>query len=274
MSDFLAVLEFSWIPFAGAAIYSITAAPLGAALSLRDEILLGLALPPVGAAAIVFAVMLGVPPESSLPLYLAAVTAILLVSMLLPGRSAQGTSGRRRAALLVGVFCAGEAATLLMGAASPRVEAHVHDMLRGEVLAMSIPELSGFVILTLLALGLAFRFRGILFALSMDEEGMLVRYGSRGRQALLGFRVAGALIIASGVIWVGPLLTLGLLAVPALMLEGRSRGLASLFMGVILLALIGTTVGFLVSIALDIPPVPMVVAFLFGCGALARIIRS
>jgi len=274
MSDFLAVLEFSWIPFTGAAIYSMTAAPLGAALSLRDEILLGLALPPVGAAAIVFAVMLGVPPESSLPLYLAAVTAILLVSMLLPGRSAQGTSGRRRAALLVGVFCAGEAATLLMGAASPRVEAHVHDMLRGEVLAMSIPELSGFVALTLLALGLAFRFRGILFALSMDEEGMLVRYGSRGRQALLGFRVAGALIIASGVIWVGPLLTLGLLAVPALMLEGRSRGLASLFRGVILLALIGTTVGFLVSIALDIPPVPMVVAFLFGCGALARIIRS
>jgi len=270
MADFLAVLEFTWIPFAGAAIYSLTASPLGAVLSLRDEILLGLALPPVGAAAIVFAVMLGVSPESSFPLYLAAVTAILLVSLFLPGRSAQGTSGRRRAALLVGVFCAGEAATLLMGAASPKVEAHVHDMLRGEVLAMSIPELAGFVVLTLLAMGLAFRFRGVLFALALDEEGLLVRYGTHGRQVLVGFRVVGALIIASGVIWVGPLLTLGLLAVPALMFEGRARGLTSLVNGVALLAFASTTVGFLASIALDIPPVPMVVAMLFLCGGLVR----
>ncbi len=272
MSDFLIVLQFSWIPFAGAAIYSVTAAPLGAVLSLRDEILLGLALPPVGAAAIVFAVMMGVSPESSLPLYLAAVAAILMVSLLLPGRGAQGTSGRRRAALLAGVFCAGEAATLLMGAASPRVEAHVHDMLRGEVLAMSIMELTGFVLLTMLALGLAFRFRGVLFALALDEEGLLVRYGTRGRRALLGFRVAGALIIASGVIWVGPLLTLGLLAVPALMFEGRANGLTSLFRGVSVLALVGTVAGFLASIALDIPPVPMVVAVLFVSGAAARLV--
>lgn len=274
MSDFLSVLEFSWIPFAGAAIYSLTAAPLGAVLSLRDEILLGLALPPVGAAAIVFAVMMGVSPESSLPLYLAAVAAILLVSLLLPGRSAQGTSGRRRAALLVGVFCAGETATLLMGAVSPKVEAHVHDMLRGEVLAMSVPELVGFIVLTLLALALAFRFRGVLFALALDEEGLLIRYGKRGRQALLGFRIAGALIIASGVIWVGPLLTLGLLAVPALLFEGRAQGLGSLFRGVALLAFAGTTIGFLVSIALDIPPVPMVVAMLFICGSAVRLVRS
>ena len=273
MSDFFAVLAFSWIPFAGAAIYSVTAAPLGAVLSLRDEILLGLALPPVGAAAIVFAVMLGVSPESSLPLYLSAVAAILVVSLLLPGRSAQGSSGRRRAALLAGVFCAGEAATLLMGAASPRVEAHVHDMMRGEVLAMSVPELVGFVVLTFFALALAFRFRGVLFSLALDEEGLLIRYGGRGRRAVLGFRVAGALIIASGVIWVGPLLTLGLLAVPALMFEGRAKGLSSLFLGVAALALVGTVAGFLASIALDIPPVPMVVAVLFVCGALVRLRR-
>ncbi len=271
MSDFFLVLQFSWIPFVGAAIYSLIAAPLGAVLSLRDEILLGLALPPVGGAAVVFAVMLGVDPESSWQLYLAAVSAILALSLLLPGRSAQGTSGRRRAALLAGVFCAGEAATLLMGAASPRVEAHVHDMLRGEVLAMSSMELMGFLLLTLLALALSFRFRGVLFALALDEEGLLVRYGARGRKALFGFRVAGALIIASGVIWVGPLLTLGLLAVPALMFEGRARGLASLFRGVSLLAFAGTTLGFLASIWLDLPPVPMVVAFLFICGGVVRL---
>ena len=56
MSDFFLVLAFAWIPFAGAALFALTAAPLGALLSLRDEVLLGLALPPVGAAAIVTAV--------------------------------------------------------------------------------------------------------------------------------------------------------------------------------------------------------------------------
>ncbi len=269
MSDLLIILQFTWIPFAGAAVYSLTAAPLGAVLSLRDEILLGLALPPVGAAAIVFSVMLGVDPESSLPLYLAAVTAILVVSLLLPGRNARGTSGRWRAVLLAGVFCAGEAATLLMGSASPRVEAHVHDMLRGEVLAMSHMELGGFIVLTLLALGLAYRFRGVLFALALDEEGLLIRHRARGKRASLAFRVAGALIIAAGVIWVGPLLTLGLLAVPALMFERQARGLRSLFAGVSVLALVGTVVGFLASIALDTPPVPMVVAMLFLCGGVS-----
>ena len=273
MADFWIVLQFSWIPFVGAAIYALTAAPLGSVLSLRDEILLGLALPPVGAAAIVFAVMVGVAPESSLPLYVAAVVAILLVSLLLPGPGAQGTSGRRRAMLLAGVFCAGEAATLLMGAASPRVEAHVHDMLRGEVLAMSVTELMGFVILTAVALVLAFRFRGVLFSLALDEEGLLVRYGARGRRALLGFRVAGALIIAAGVIWVGPLLTLGMLALPPLLFEGRARGLADLLVGVALLALTATVVGFVASIALDYPPVPMVVAGLLAVGFLARLLR-
>ncbi len=273
MSDFLLVLQFSWVPFAGAAIYSIIAAPLGAVLSIRDEILLGLALPPVGAAAIVLAVTLGVDTESSLVLYLCAVMAILLVSLFLLGRGHQGTSGRRRAMLLAGVFCAGEAATLLMGAASPRVEAHVHDMLRGEVLAMSVPELYGFVILSLVALVLAFRFRGILFALALDEEGLLVRFGSQGQRALLAFRVMSALIIAAGVIWVGPLLTLGLLTVPALMFEGVARGLSSLFSGVSVLALLGTVVGFSVSILLDIPPVPVVVLMLFLTGGFLRMLK-
>jgi len=198
--------------------------------------------------------------------------AILLVSLLLLGRGNQGSSGRRRAMFLAGGFCAGEAATLLMGAVSPRVEAHVHDMLRGEVLAMSVMELSGFVILTLLAMVLAFRFRGVMYALSLDEEGLLIRYGGRGKKAQLAFRVVGALIIAAGVIWVGPLLTLGLLVVPSLMFEGRAKGLRSLFLGVSSLALVGTVAGFLISIVLDIPPVPMVVTILFFTGVVFRIL--
>ncbi len=124
-----------------------------------------------------------------------------------------------------------------------------------------------------MTLALAFRFRGVLFSLALDEEGLLVRYGARGRRALLGFRVAGALIIAAGVIWVGPLLTLGMLAIPPLLFEGRARGLADLLVGVALLALTATVAGFAASIALDYPPVPMVVAGLLTVGGLARLVR-
>ena len=271
MADFWLVLQFSWVPFAGAACYALTAAPLGAALSLRDEILLGLALPPVGAAAIVLMVMLGVDPESSAPLYLAAVTAILVVSLLLPGPRAQGGSERWRAVLLAGVFCAGEAATLLMGAASPRVEAHVHDMLRGEILALDTRELWGFMVLTALAVVVAYRYRGLLFALALDHESLVIKLGRRGEMAILGFRVAGALVIAAGVIWVGPLLTLGLLAVPTLLWEKRASRLNNLMGGVTVIGLTGVILGFTVSILLDMPPVPVVIVALFATGGSAAL---
>ena len=273
MSDFITVLQFTWIPFAGALFFSLTAAPLGALLSLRDEILLGLALPPVGAAAIVLAVMLGVDPDSSFILYASAVVAILLVSLVVPGRTGPSGSTRLRAIWLVGVFCAGQAASLLMGSASPRVEAHVHDMLRGEVLTMDRTELLGFVVLTVLALGLAFRFRGWLYSLALDQESLIIRHRAAGQRFVLLFRVAGALIIASGVIWVGPLLTLGFLAVPTLMWERRARGLGGLVLGVMLIGVLGTLLGFSGSIAADMPPVPMVVAALFATGGAARALR-
>ncbi len=274
MSDFLAVLLFAWVPFAGAFTFALTAAPLGALLVLRDEILLGLALPPMGAAAIVFAVLLGVDQSSPFLLYLAAVAAILLTSLLIPRKGGRVfASSRQRAGLLVGIFCAGEAATLIMGAASPKVEAHVHDMLRGEVLAMGQGQLWSFVFLTGITMMLGFRFRGLLYALALDEEGLNIKLAGRGQMAIIVFRCISSLLIAAGVIWVGPLLTLGLLAVPALLWESEARGLTSFFRGVILIGIGGVVSGFLLSIALDMPPVPVVVVTLFLVGGSVMVFR-
>jgi len=275
MSDFIAVLMFSWVPFAGAATFALTAAPLGALLVMRDEILLGLALPPVGAAAIVLAVLLGADPGDPFPLYVAAVMAILTVSLLMPRKGSRNFSAsRQRAGLLVGIFCAGEAATLIMGAASPRVEAHVHDMLRGEVLAMGQGELWGFVVLTVLTMTLGFRFRGMLYALALDEEGLNIKLAGRGKQAVLVFRCISSLLIAAGVIWVGPLLTLGVMAIPALMWEGSAWGLSNFFRGVILIGVGGVVGGFIISILIDMPPVPIVVVMLFLGGWGSMLLRK
>lgn len=95
MSDILLILAFTWIPFAGALSFSVAAAPLGAMLSLRDEILLGLALPPVGTAAIVAAVWVGVPDEATWALYLVAVAGILLVSLFLPRKNGRCSGSPR-----------------------------------------------------------------------------------------------------------------------------------------------------------------------------------
>jgi ABC-type Mn2+/Zn2+ transport system permease subunit len=273
MSDFLAILSFSWIPLVGAFSFALTAAPLGAILSLRDEILLGLALPPVGAAAIVTAVWLGIPGTHTLLLYLVAVAGILLVSLIMPRKSV-GASPRWRVAFLASVFCAGEAATLLVSSVSTSVEAHMQHMLRGELLAIGQSGLIGFGVLTAVVLSLAYLNRGSLFALAVDEEGLGIRNPRRAGRLLLGFRVLSAVVIAAGVIWVGPLLTIALLAVPCMFYERRARGLVRLMVGVAVIGPLSVLVGFGGSIAWDLPPAPVVVGALFavGCalGPLAR----
>ncbi len=274
MSEFVAVLAFSWIPLAGALAFSLTAAPLGATLSLRDEILLGLALPPIGSAAVVGAVLAGVSPQNALALYLAALAAILTASLFLSARvGGAAISPRWRAGFLASVFCAGEAATILMSALSTRVEAHLQHMLRGELLAIGSGELFGFMALTAVLLALGIRFRGLVFALAIDEEGFNVRMGTGGRRTLLLFRALSAVLIAAGVMWVGPLLTLGLLAIPTMLWERSARGMAALYTGVTVVGFLGVLGGFVGSIALDVPPVPAVICALFAVGGAFTIIR-
>jgi ABC-type Mn2+/Zn2+ transport system permease subunit len=258
----------------GAFAFSLTAAPLGALLSLRDEILLGIALPPVGSAAIVAAVLFGVPAENTLVLYISAVVAILIVSLALPakGRTLM-SSVRWRAALLASVFCAGEAATILMSAVSTNVEAHLQHMLRGELLAIGTKGLIGFGLLTGALLVLGFRYRGLMFALGIDEEGLIIKLQEKGRYAMFVFRSLSAVLIAAGVIWVGPLLTLALLAVPTMLWERHAGSLASHFLGVIAIGGLSVLVGFSGSIVLDLPPVPVVVGALFLTGGTFAVLK-
>lgn len=272
MSDFLAVLAFTWIPLAGAFAFSLTATPLGGLLSLRDEILLGVALPPVGSAAIVGAVLFGVDADNTLALYISAVIAILVVSLILPakGRTLM-SSVRWRAGLLASVFCAGEAATILMSAVSTNVEAHLQHMLRGELLAIGDFGLVAFGVMTVILLVLGYRYRGMVFALGIDEEGLVIRLQEKGRYAIFVFRVVSAVLIAAGVIWVGPLLTLGLLAIPTMLWERHARSLAAHFIGIIAIGSLSVLIGFAGSIVFDLPPVPVVICALFLVGSIFAI---
>ncbi len=269
MSEFLNVLAFSWIPFACAVIFALTASPLGAILSLRDEIMLGIALAPVGTAAIVTAVWMGIPADATVALHLCAVIGILAVSLIMPRKTSRSAgSPRRRSAFLAAVFCAGEAVTILVSSVSTSVEAHMRHMMRGELLAIGRSELAVFAALTTAVILLGYRYRGYLYALAIDEEGLVARERRRAGKMIFGFRLFSAVIIAAGVMWAGPLMTMGLLAVPAMLYERRAGSLAWLLLGAGLIGVAGVTAGFTGSILLDLPPVPVVIAALFLFGGL------
>jgi ABC-type Mn2+/Zn2+ transport system permease subunit len=114
----------------------------------------------------------------------------MVVSTGLSGRN-NGLTGspRWRAGLLAAVFCAAEAVTILLSAVSANVEAHVQHLLRGEMLAIGTSGLIGFLVLTVVIALLSVHNRGLVIAMAIDEEGLLVKVGAKARRALLLFRL-------------------------------------------------------------------------------------
>lgn len=260
MSEFFFTLSFALIPLLAAVTFAFVAPPLGATLSLRNEILLGIALPPVGAAVIAGSMFCGIDHESTILLYLITAVALFLIMIFLPlNVGMKRISLRRRELILAALFCIGNTLTLLFMSLSPHVESHFKNILQGELLAVSTIELilAGVVALALFIAGV--KYRGLLFAYSLDEEGLRIKEKSYTTITVL-YRAAATLIITGGIVLIGPLLTTSLLIVPAFFVEQRSRGLEQFMIATIVLGIVGTVVGFMLAVATDLPPAPVVVS--------------
>jgi ABC-type Mn2+/Zn2+ transport system permease subunit len=176
MAEFLSVLSFSMVPLVMLLLFSIITPPLGATLSLRNEILLGIALPPMGSAIIAAAIVAGVQSESTIALYGITALLLFLLMIVLPLGAAQGRiSLRRRELVLAGLFCIGNAVTMLLMGISPLAEAHFRSLLQGELLAVSMAQLWAVAAACGLLLFALVRFRGALYAYALDEEGLFIR---------------------------------------------------------------------------------------------------
>jgi ABC-type Mn2+/Zn2+ transport system permease subunit len=272
MNEFLFTLSFSLIPLSAACIFSLIAPPLGATLSLRNEILLGIALPPVGSAIIAGAVFAGVSPDATILLYILAAIAIFLVMILLPlNVGKKRISLRRRELILAALFCIGNTLVMIFMALSPRVEAHFKNLLQGELLTVTGIELiiTAVLALTILVIGTAFR--GVLYTFSLDEEGLRIKEESYLKITIL-YRAAATLIITGGIILIGPLLTTSLLIVPAFLTEQSSKGLDKFMVFTIVTGLLGTLTGFLCAVITDLPPAPVCVCGIIVFGFLFQMV--
>ncbi len=259
MNEYLFTLSFALIPLLTAITFAVVAPPLGATLSLRNEILLGIALPPVGSAVIAGAMLLGVSPEAMLLLYILCAAALFLIMILLPlNVGTKRISIRRRELILAALFCLGNTLTLLFMSLSPHVESHFKNLLQGELLAVNTVELVITAVIALSLLIAGIKYRGVLFAYALDEEGLKIKEKSYNTITIL-YRAAATLIITGGIVLIGPLLTTSLLIVPAFFIEQRSRGLEYFMISASALGIIGTIAGFMIAVATDLPPAPVVV---------------
>ena len=266
MDEFLFTLSFAFIPLVTAVAFALVAPPLGATLSLRNEILLGIALPPVGSAVIAGAMLLGVSPDATILLYILAAVALFLIMILLPlNVGKKRISLRRRELILAALFCIGNTFTLIFMALSPSVESHFKNLLQGELLAVTTLEMIITIVTALTILVLGTKFRGILFSYSLDEEGLRITEKSYNFITIL-YRAAATLIITGGIILIGPLLTTSLLIIPAFFIEQRSKGLEHFIITSIIVGILGTVAGFLISVRTDLPPGPVAVCAIMACG--------
>jgi len=270
MHEFMATISFSVIPLITVVIFSLITPPFGATLSLRNEILLGIALPPMGSAVIAAAVVAGVPSDATLLLYCITAVALFFLMIALPlNAGTKRISLRRRELILAGLFCFGNTLTMLFMSISPLAEAHFKYLLQGELLAVNTTELWITGALSALLFAAGIRYRGALYAYALDEEGLFIKERSYSTITIL-YRAVATLIITGGIILIGPLLTTSLLIVPAFLCERHCRGL-DLFMSMVVgVGCIGAITGFFLAIFVDLPPAPVIVSMVIVFGFCVR----
>lgn len=270
MHEFFFTLSFSIIPLLTAASFAMVTPAFGATLSLRNEILLGIALPPFGAAVIAFLILIGVPPESTIILYIATCIILFLIMVLLPlNVGTRRISLRRRELILAALFCIGNTLTIIFMAISPQAESHFKNLLQGELLAVRGMELIVAAVCALVILIAGVIYRGVIYAFSLDEEGLRIKEKKYYTISIV-YRAVATLIITGGIILIGPLLTTSLLIIPAFIAERSTRGLDRFMIKNSLIGLLGILSGFVIAILVDMPPSPVAICMMIVVGLCMR----
>lgn len=262
MSDFLAVLPFAAVPLLAALVFAIVLPPLGAALHLRNESLLGIALPPAGTALLALASALHDDHgqgQGFVDFLIVAGGLAAVLALLPPGAGPRKTNLRTRALMLAALFSVANASLLLVLAVSTHARAELLHSLNGEMLAVKTGAVIAAAAGVAVACLLFWRYRGHVLAYLLDEETYRIRVSGARLMALV-FPAAAVVAVTGAVLLEGPILATGLLVLPPLLAERRARGLMSYLRASVGIGVVGVLCGFLVALAADLPPAPASVA--------------
>jgi ABC-type Mn2+/Zn2+ transport system permease subunit len=269
MSTLLEILDPNFLlhdALVGSLLVGLVCPLVGVYFVLRRMIFLGVALPQLSAAGIAFAffayrAVVGVhaheePSERALAMV--GSFAFTLIGLLV--LAALERRGRNMVEARIGTtYALAAAATILFLAADPYGEAHMVNLLKGDITTTQSGHVTllavvyGAVVLVLLAL------RKELLLVSFDRELAMVF----GRRVVLWDGLLYLLIgitISLGVMTAGPLVTFGFLVVPALTARLLTRRMLAFSLTASLLGAAAAFVGFWAAYRWDLPLGPSQVA--------------
>lgn len=269
MSTLLEILDPNFLlhdALVGSLLVGLVCPLVGVYFVLRRMIFLGVALPQLSSAGIAFAffayrAVVGVhaheePSERALAMV--GSFAFTLIGLLV--LAALERRGRNMVEARIGTtYALAAAATILFLAADPYGEAHMVNLLKGDITTTQsghvtlLAAIYGAVVLVLLAL------RKELLLVSFDRELAMVF----GRRVVLWDGLLYLLIgitISLGVMTAGPLVTFGFLVVPALTARLLTRRMLAFSLTASLLGAAAAFVGFWAAYRWDLPLGPSQVA--------------
>ena len=234
---------------------------------LRRRIFLGLTLPQIAACGVAFTFWMshaaGLSHGTGGERFLAMVGSLVftLVGMGLLAyldRHATGSPEARLAA----AYAFASALTILFVVFNPAGELEILNLLKGEVISLSMEELKLLAIVYgVVYFGLVL-FRREFLVNSFDRDLSFLLTGGSAQWSFWLYVLCG-FSIAVGVIMAGPLLVFGFMVLPPLVARTLARGMGSFLSLSSIIGLITAVCGFYLSVRLDLPLGPTDVAF--GC---------
>jgi len=266
------VFDFFGFAIAATLIAGIVCPLVGTFLLVRRTGFYGIALPQFAATGVAFGFAIlpwwqetiGLGIESSdlaagehiglnYHLFWASLFTFGALAALLLGRG-RGTETARVAA----GFAVASALTILFAHSSPVGDVFVHELLRGEILAIGLHEFDTLaVVLGVVLLAVVVAHRDLVLV-SYDRESAVV-LGKRVWAWELLLQVITGASIATGVMTVGPVLLFGLLVIPPFAARSLARSMTGLFVLASALGVLAALGGLAISFELDWPLGPAVV---------------
>lgn len=149
---------------------------------------------------------------------------------------------------------------VLLLSLKPGYQPELMSILFGSILTVGHEHLLIIIAITLVVLGVFFRFRPQLIFATFDEEAAQLA-GIRVNWILTGYYILLALVIIASLRAVGIILVNALLIIPAATAKMLATSLARMFMWAPLLGILSVTGGMMLSYYIDLPSGPAIVVF-------------